>query len=103
MSHNAKKRKNGPFGIFQHSGRKTSIKLKGDPLTEKQSKKSPKMSKKLEEWTLWNFLTSILSQNIKKIEEGRDPLVGKFFKKVPQFRKKIKGGPYRLAWFCILK
>ena len=28
------------------------------------------MPKKLEGWTLWNFSTSILSQNIKKIEGG---------------------------------
>ena len=28
------------------------------------------MTEKLEGWTLWNFLTSILSQNVTKIEGG---------------------------------
>ena len=41
------------FGIFQRFCRKTS-----------------KCQKKLEQWTLWSFSTSIVSQNIKKIEGG---------------------------------
>ena len=50
------------------------------------------MPKKTERGTLWDFLTSILSQNIK---ECRRTLWGKFFLKknlaVP--KKKMKGGP----------
>ena len=47
--------------------------------------------KKTERGTLWDFPTSILSQNSKKIEGG--PFGGKFFrKKVTQCRKKIGRG-----------
>ena len=37
------------------------------------------MPKKLEGWTLWDFLTSILSQNIKKMQGG--PFGENFFRK----------------------
>ena len=51
--------------------------------------------------TLWDFPTSILSQNDKKIEGG--PFGGKFFfrKKVSQCRKKLKGGTLwsRPVWY----
>ena len=54
------------------------------------------MPKKLNGGTLWDFPTSILSQNIKKIQGG--PFEEKKFeKKIPkknvsQCRKKLKGG-----------
>ena len=50
------------------------------------------MPKKTERGTFWDFLTSILSPNIKKNAGGT--LWGKFFfeKKVSQCRKKMKGG-----------
>ena len=48
-------------------------------------------AKKLKGGTLWDFSTSILSQNIKKMQG--DPLGKKFFskKKVSQRQKKMKG------------
>ena len=50
------------------------------------------MPKKTERGTLWDFSTSILSQNIKKMQGG--PFVEKFFfeKKVSQCRKKNERG-----------
>ena len=45
--------------------------------------------KKLKGGTLWDFSTSILSQNIKKMQG--DPLGKIFFRKVSQCRKKWKG------------
>ena len=54
-------------------------------------KKVSQCQKKLKWGTLWDFSTSILSQNSKKIEEGT--LWEKNFpKKVSQCRKKLKGG-----------
>ena len=58
------------------------------------------MPKKTERGTLWDFSTSILSQNSKKIEG--DPLGKKFPKKVSQCRKK-KGGPFGLARYGMLR
>ena len=56
------------------------------------SEKNLTMPKKLKGGTLWDFSTSILSQNSKKIEGG--PFGGKKFrKKVAQYRKKLKGRP----------
>ena len=50
------------------------------------------MPKKLKGRILWDFSTSILSQNSKKIEGG--PFGGKnFSKKVAQCRKNWKGDP----------
>ena len=50
------------------------------------------MPKKLKGGTLWDFSTSILSQNSKKIEEG--PFGGFFFgKKSRSAEKKLKGDP----------
>ena len=54
------------------------------------------MPKKLKGGTLWDFPTSILSQNIKKMQGG--PFEEKKFRKknpkknVSQCRKKLKGG-----------
>ena len=54
------------------------------------------MPKKTERGTLWDFSTSIPSQNIKKLKG--DPL-GKnlFFEKKSQCRKKLKGGLFCLS------
>ena len=51
------------------------------------------MPKKTEKGDLWDFSTSILSQNIKKMQAG--PFGENFFfrKKASQCRKKIKGDP----------
>ena len=62
---------------------------------EKISRKSLTMPKKLKGGTLWDFSTSILSQNIKKLKG--DPL-GKFFsKKSLTMPKKLKTG---MVWLC---
>ena len=60
------------FGIFQRFCRKTS-----------------KCQKKLEQWTLWSFSTSIVSQNIEKIE-GR-PFVEIFSEKYHNAEKNGSG------------
>ena len=59
--------------------------------------------KKLKGGTLWDFPTSILSQNSKKIEGGT--LWGKKFsgKKVSQCRKKLEGDPLvspGMVWYA---
>ena len=46
------------------------------------------------------FLTSMLSQNIKKIE---GTLWRKRLKKVSQCRKKLKGGPFSLPRYCMIR
>ena len=51
--------------------------------------------------TLSDFLTSIVAKHQKKIE--REPLEEKFRKKVSQCRKKLKGGPFNLARYCMLR
>ena len=48
--------------------------------------------KKLKGGTLWNFPTSILSQNSKKLKGGPFGDKKNFEKKVAQCRKKLKGG-----------
>ena len=55
------------------------------------------MPKKLKRGTLWDFSTSVLSENSKKIEGGT--LWGNFFfeKKVSQSRKYSKGVEYPLV------
>ena len=64
------------------------------------------MPKKLKGGTLWDFPTSILSQNIKKMQG--DPLREKNSKKNPkknvsQCRKKLKGGLFGLARYGMLR
>ena len=50
----------------------------------------------------WDCSTSILSQNIKKMQGG--PFGEKFFEKiVSQCRKKMKGGPFGLARYGMLR
>ena len=60
------------------------------------------MAKKPKGGTLWDFSTSILSQNSKKIEGG--PFGEKNSeKKVSQCRKKLKGGPFGLGRYGMLR
>ena len=58
--------------------------------------------KKLKGGTLWDFSTSILSQNIKKMQGG--PFGEKLFsKKSLAVPKKIKGGVFGLARYGMLR
>ena len=50
---------------------------------------------------LWDFSTSILSQNVKKI--GRGPFVKKNRKKFHNVEKNWKWGPFSLARYCMLR
>ena len=62
------------------------------------------MPKKLEGWTLWNFITSIQWPNVKKM--NGDPLVNKnYLKKSHNAEKNWKGGlePFSLARYCMLR
>ena len=67
-------------------------KLKGGPFGEKKNlEKKSHNAEKLKGGTLWGFSTSILSQNIKKLNWGKS-----FPRKslaVP--KKKLKGGTFR--------
>ena len=77
-SHNAEKLKGGPFEVFQHPFcRKTWKNWR--KIFFIFGKKSHNAEKKLKGGTLWDFPTSILSQNIKK-KQG-DPLRKKNFEK----------------------
>ena len=52
--------------------------------------------------TLWDFSTSILSQNIKKMQRG--PFEEKFFsKKKSRSAEKMKGGAFGLARYGMLR
>ena len=65
-------------------------------------KKSHNAEKKLKGGTLWDFSTSILSQNIKKMQGG--PFGEKFFeKKSLAVPKKWKGGVFGLARYGMLR
>ena len=68
--------------------------------TQKKNEKVPQCRKKLKGGRLWDFSTSIQSQNSEKIEG--DPL-GIFFRKKSQCRKKMKGGPFSLVRYCMLR
>ena len=60
------------------------------------------MPKKLKRGTLWDFSTSVLSENSKKIEGG--PFGENFFsKKVLQSRKYSKGVEYPLSFLDDVK
>ena len=60
------------------------------------------MPKKTEREDPLGFSTSILLQNSKKLKG--DPFVGNFFlKKVAQCRKNLKGGPFGLVRYCMLR
>ena len=60
------------------------------------------MPKKLKGGTLRDFSTSILPQNIKKLKGG--PFRKKFFrKKVSQCQKKLKGTPFSLSRYGMLR
>ena len=59
-------------------------------------------AEKLKGGTLWDFSTSILSQNIKKMQGG--PFREKnFSKKSLAVPKKMKGGPFGLARYGMLR
>ena len=71
-----------------------------EPFTKK-IEKNLTMPKKLKRRTLWDFSTSILLQNSKKIERGT--LFLKKLKKVAQCRKNLKRGPFGLVRSRILR
>ena len=100
-SHNAKKLKGDFLRFFNiHSV------AKHEKIEENKNfhfrEKISKCRKKLKGGTLWVFLTSILSQNIKKMQGG--PFVEFFFRKkslaVP---KKMIGGAFGLARYIRLR
>ena len=81
--------------FFIHSGANHQKNEGGALLVEKKFlKKSHTMPKKLKGGTLWDFSTSVLSENSKKIEGMT--LWGKFFskKKLSQSRKYSTGVPF---------
>ena len=98
-SHNAEKLKGGPFGLARYGNNK---KLKGGKFFT-FGKKSHSAEKTV--WrTLWEFPTSILTQNSKKNEGG--PFGGKFFfeKKVSQCQKNERGTLWsRPVWYVTRK
>ena len=101
-SHNAKKLKGGPFGIFKHPlCCKMSKILKGDPSKRKKIRKKASQCQKTERGTLSGFLTSILTQNSKKLKGG--PFWGEnnFRKKSLAVPKKLKGETLwcRTVWY----
>ena len=63
--------------------------------------KSLLMPKKTERGTLWDFSTSIPLQNSKKIEGG--PFVEKKMKKLHSAEKNLKGRPFGLVRYCMLR
>ena len=78
------------------------VAVKGGTIWRKNefSKRSLTVPKKTERGTLWDFPTSILSQNSNKMKGG--PFGELFFpKKVSQCRKKLKGGTVwsRPVWY----
>ena len=63
-----KKLKGGPLGFFNiHSVGKYQ-KIEEDPLVKKIRKEVQQCRKKTERGTLWEFSTSILSQNSEKLK-----------------------------------
>ena len=74
----------------------------GNPLAEIFFEKSLKMPKKNQKGgPIWNFSTSLLSQIIKKLKQ--DTLVKTISKTNPTMPKNLKGGPFSLARYCILR
>ena len=67
-----------------------SKKLKGDPLEEKKIFKKVSQCRKTERGALWGFSTSILSRNMKKIEEK----IFYFREKSHSAEKNERGGPF---------
>ena len=80
------------FEIFHPLCRKSSKKIEGGALLVKKIEKSLTMPKKLKGETLWDFSTSVLSENSKKLKGG--PFGEKIRKKVSQSRKYSKGVPF---------
>ena len=75
--------------------------MKGGPFGEKKilEKKIHNAEKLKGGGTFWGYSTSILSQNIKKFK-GEKFL---FSEKISQCRKKLKGGPFGLARYGMLR
>ena len=94
-----KTEKEDPLGVFNIHFVPKHQKIEGGKFLFLE--KISQYRKKLKGGTLWDFPTSILSQNSKKNEGGT--LWGKFFfrKKVSQYRKKLKGGTLwsRPVWY----
>ena len=88
-SHNAEKLKGGPFEVFQHPFCRKTWKNWRKKIIYFREKIS-QSRKKLKGEILWDFPTSILSQNIKKMQG--DPLRKKFRKKCLAVPKKIERG-----------
>ena len=79
------------FSDFSTFLSQNTTKLKGDPLKSlKIFRKSLRMPKK-QRGALWDFSTSILSQNVKKI--GRGPFVKKIEKSSTMSKKTGSGDP----------
>ena len=92
----------GPFGIFKRPiCCKISKKLKGDPLVKIFLKKSHN-AKKTERGDPLGFSNIHSDENSKKMKGGlfREK---KFRKKVSQCRKKLKGGPFGLTRYGMLR
>ena len=86
-SHNAKKtEREDPLGVFNIHFVAKHQKIDGGKIFI-YGKKSHSVEKKLKGGTLWDFPTSILSQNGKKIEGGPFGEKNFFRKKVSQCRK----------------
>ena len=101
-SHNTEKLKGDPLGVFNLHSVAKHQKSEGEIFFLIFGKKSHKAEKKQKGGTLWDFSTSILSQNSKKNEGG--PFGEKVFpKKILQCRKKLKGGPFGLARYGMLR
>ena len=88
-----------PLGVFNIHFVAKHQKIEGGKLLF--SEKNLTVPKKTERGALWDFPTSILSQNSKKIEGGP------FGEKIPEKKsrsaeKNWKGGPFGLAWYGML-
>ena len=91
-----------PFAFFNIHCCKTSKKLNGEPFGEnKFFKKVSQCRKKTERGALWDFSTSILSQNIKKLKG--DPLVDFFSKQSLTMPKKTERGTFSLFRCCVTR
>ena len=79
-------------------------KIEGWKNLVKKIRKVSQCRKQLKERTLWDFSTSILSQNIKKLKGGRFGENSFFFsKKSLTMPKKTEGGPFSLSRYGMLR
>ena len=70
---------------------------------KKNWKKVSQCRKKLKGMTLWDFSTSTLLQNSKKIEGGTLWWKKNFERKSHSAEKNLKGGPFGLVRYCMLR